>query len=117
MKGVVTPSTKLLQHQLAAEEQAPESEHTRFRGLAAWANHLAADRPDILYAAKEVCRFMAHPSEEAWEVPQEHAAHGFPYVISALHVNRLVHRYRLGKVLAHEKVQVWRMCNAWRSRR
>ena len=32
-----------------------------FRGLAARANYLAQDRPDIQYAAKEVCRGMANP--------------------------------------------------------
>ena len=43
----------------------PESEHTRFRVLAARANFLAADRPDIVYAAKEICRFMAKPTDLA----------------------------------------------------
>lgn len=32
-----------------------------FRGLAARANYLALDRPDLQYAAKEVCRGMATP--------------------------------------------------------
>ena len=40
-------------------------EHTTFRGLAARANFLAVDRPDIIYAAKEICRFIAKPSELA----------------------------------------------------
>ena len=47
---------KALGHQIQAEKVLPESEHTRFRALAARANYLAADRPDIIFAAKEVCR-------------------------------------------------------------
>ena len=43
----------------------PESEFTRFRALAARANYLAADRIDILYAGKDICRFMAKPTDVA----------------------------------------------------
>ena len=32
-------------------------------GLAARANYLAADRPDIQYSAKEICRWMQEPTE------------------------------------------------------
>ena len=59
VNGVVTPSTKPHAHQVEAEAVVPEREHTRFRALAARANFLAADRPDIIYSAKEtvdVCR-------------------------------------------------------------
>ena len=65
MKSVVTPSIKVLNHRVQSETALPESEHTRFRGLAARANFLAADRPDIVYAAKEICRFMAKPTDLA----------------------------------------------------
>ena len=34
-------------------------------GVAARANFLAADRPDIVYSAKEICRLMAKPTELA----------------------------------------------------
>ena len=44
-KGVVTPGLKVQSHQAKAEKEIPENEHTRFRGLAARANFLAADRP------------------------------------------------------------------------
>ena len=37
-------------------------EETPFRGLAARGNYLSTDRPDIQYAAKEVCREMARPT-------------------------------------------------------
>ena len=40
---------------------------TRFRALAARANFLAIDRPDILFAAKKSTRKMAEPTKEDWE--------------------------------------------------
>jgi len=40
---------------------------TKFRALAARANYLAQDRPDIGYACKEICRDMSSPSEASWE--------------------------------------------------
>ena len=36
---------------------------THFRALAARANYLSADRPDSQFGAKEVCRFMASPTQ------------------------------------------------------
>ena len=65
VKGVVTPGVKVQPHQIQNEQQLSEFEHTSFRGLAARANFLAADRPDIMYAAKEICRFMAKPTDVA----------------------------------------------------
>ena len=42
--------------------EEPNTRDTReFRGLAARANYLALDRPDLQYAAKEDCRGMAKP--------------------------------------------------------
>ena len=43
------------------------SEATRFRAVAARANYLSADRPDIPYSVKEVCRRMAKPVEGDWQ--------------------------------------------------
>ena len=37
--------------------------HTEFRGQAARANDLSADRVDLQFAAKEICRFMSAPAE------------------------------------------------------
>ena len=65
VKGVVTPGVKTTSQQLERETQLPESDYTRFRALAARANDLAADRPDIMFAAKEVCRLMAKPTDTA----------------------------------------------------
>jgi len=46
--------------------EPPES--TRFRGIAARINYLAADRPDLQFASKGASRYMANPTEESWEV-------------------------------------------------
>ena len=43
------------------------AEATRFRAVAARANYLSGDRPDIQYAVKEVCRRMAKPVGGDWE--------------------------------------------------
>ena len=51
------------------EEQSDElqgQEATRFRAVAARSNYLAADRPDIQYSVKEVCRRMAKPVKRDW---------------------------------------------------
>ena len=39
------------------------ADFTRFRGQAARPNHLGPDRPDIIYAAKEVCLGMSAPTD------------------------------------------------------
>jgi hypothetical protein len=39
---------------------------TEFRGMAAIANYLGADRPDVQYGAKELCRSMSSPTEESF---------------------------------------------------
>ena len=52
------------------EERSEElrgQEATRFRAVAARSNYLAADRPDIQYAVKEVCRRMAKPVSSDWK--------------------------------------------------
>ena len=52
------------------EEQSEEfqgKEATRFRAVAARANYLQADRPDVQYAVKEICRRMAKPVVSDWQ--------------------------------------------------
>ena len=44
-----------------------KSEETKYRALAARANYLATDRPDIMYATKEICRSMSSPTRGAWK--------------------------------------------------
>ena len=43
------------------------SEATLFRALAARANYLAMDRPEVSYATKELCRFFATPTKTGVE--------------------------------------------------
>ena len=57
--------------QVVAAEAETEAfvgaEATRFRVVAARANYLSGDRPDIQYAVKEICRRMAKPVRGDWE--------------------------------------------------
>ena len=41
--------------------------HTAFRAAAARANYLSQDRPDVQFAAKEICRWMSKPTASSWE--------------------------------------------------
>ena len=43
-----------------------DEEATRYRAIAARINYLSADRPDLQYAAKEVCRDMSTPTDGSW---------------------------------------------------
>jgi len=49
------------------EIELDETDASKFRALAARANYLSADRPDIMYATKEICRAMAKPTQGAWK--------------------------------------------------
>ena len=49
-----------------AEELVPENEVRRFRGVAARANYLSQDRPDLKYAALKLCRCMSSPRTKDW---------------------------------------------------
>lgn len=48
-------------------EELKGQEATRFRAVAARSNYLVANRPDIQYAVKEVCRRMAKPVSSDWK--------------------------------------------------
>jgi len=62
-KGCSTPGTRI-----TVPDEAPLSPELarEFRALAARANYLAADRPEIAFATKELCRLMANPTQGAW---------------------------------------------------
>jgi hypothetical protein len=62
-KPVATPGVKSSFHDLEEDKPLADRLHTAFRGSAARGNYLAMDRPDIQYAAKEICRWMAAPTE------------------------------------------------------
>ena len=68
-KGVKTPGEEVPSWKLDEEERPIEKEMiTKFRMLAARANYLAADRPDIQFSVKECCRGMAAPLHKHWNL-------------------------------------------------
>ena len=48
------------------DEELNRNEATNFRKIAATANYLSLDRPDIQYATKEICRDMSRPKASSW---------------------------------------------------
>ena len=48
-------------------QELEEKDIKKYRGMAAILNYLAADQPDIAYAAKEVCSGMARPKKGDWK--------------------------------------------------
>ena len=64
-KSVGTPGVKVTSEQLAQDKDLSHQRQRPYRGVAARANYLSADRPDLQHAAKEVCRWMSTPTETA----------------------------------------------------
>ena len=64
--STATPGLVPTTEQIAADVDLAQKLHTPFRGSAARANYLSMDRPDCQFAAKEVCRKMAAPTEASW---------------------------------------------------
>ncbi len=62
-KSVGSPGVKPSMEQIESDRPLPADKQSPFRAVAARANYLAADRPEIQFAAKEVCRWMSSPSE------------------------------------------------------
>ena len=62
-KPMATPGVKLEIEKLKEDKEHTADEHTVFRALSARGNYLAQDRIDLIFAAKEVCRFMSNPTE------------------------------------------------------
>ena len=61
--GVVTPGEhEPIRKEGEHEEELSPEEATRYRGIAARVNYLAADRPDIMYTVKELCRCLLYTS-------------------------------------------------------
>ena len=52
--------------ELEGEQLLNAEDTSKYRGIAARANYLAADRPDIMFPAKELCRRMSAPTESDW---------------------------------------------------
>ena len=47
-------------------DELSAEDRTKYRAIAARANYLAIDRPDLMYLAKELCRRMASPTSADW---------------------------------------------------
>ena len=65
--SVVTPGVKPTFRELEEDVPLPERLTTAFRSAGARGNYLSADRIDLQFACKEVCRWMAKPTEHAWK--------------------------------------------------
>ena len=65
--GVTTPGENEAwgQEEVNEVDVSPE-EATNYRSIADRAKYLSADRPDIMYAVKELCRGMAKPTKARW---------------------------------------------------
>ena len=57
---------KKFEQLLSPGEALSPDEATAFRALSARANYLAQDRPDLAFAAKELCREFANPSRQSY---------------------------------------------------
>ena len=64
-RSVGTPGVKATAEQIGADKELSPDRQRPYRGVAARANYLSADRPDMQHAGKEVCRWMATPTEVA----------------------------------------------------
>ncbi len=62
-KGVGTPGVKPTYEQIQSDKELERKKERPYRAIAARMNYLAADRPDMQYAAKEICRWMSSPTE------------------------------------------------------
>ena len=62
-----TPGVRANFEAMERDAELPTRLHTAFRGAAARGNYLAADRLDCQFSCKEVSRYMAKPSQLAWE--------------------------------------------------
>ena len=66
VNAVATPGLRLSFDQVEKDTELPAKLHTAFRGSAARAHYLAADRLDVQFAAEEICRSMSAPTEGSW---------------------------------------------------
>ena len=66
-KSMATPGVRASFAELEEDVPLPQQLHTAFRGAAARGNYLSTDRLDAHFACKEICRWMATPSEHSWK--------------------------------------------------
>ena len=62
-----TPGVRASFAELENDSPLDPKLHTAFRGAAARANYVSADRMDVQFAAKEICRFMSAPTQHSWQ--------------------------------------------------
>ena len=73
-KPVTTPGLEPTFEQACHSKLLPPEKILPFRAIAARANYLAMDRPDIQYSAEGICRWMSAPTEasdcfqKAWKI-------------------------------------------------
>ena len=65
--SVCSPGIRASAAQVLEDEALPDKYHTAFRAAAARANYMAQDRPDCQFACKEICRWMAKPTNGSFE--------------------------------------------------
>jgi len=66
--SVATPGVKATFAEMEEDSgELPGNRNTAFRGAAARGNYLAADRLDVQFGSKEICRWMSKPSVHAWK--------------------------------------------------
>ena len=65
VNAAATPGVKAVKEQLDSDKGLDHSKTSPYRAVAARSNYSAADRPELQFAAKEICRWMAHPIENA----------------------------------------------------
>jgi hypothetical protein len=63
VKTAASPGVKATREQLDADAPLERHKATPYRAVVARANYMASDRPEIQFAAKEVCRWMSNPTE------------------------------------------------------
>ena len=66
-KPMGTPGAKVSFKEHEDDAELPAKLHTAFRASAARGNYLSADRIDLMFAAKEICRSMSKPTEISWK--------------------------------------------------
>ena len=63
VKPATTPGVKATKEQVDADAPLGPDKTSPYRAVAARANYLASDRPELQFASKECCRWMAAPTE------------------------------------------------------
>ncbi len=67
-EAVATPRVKRRVAEVELNTDLSDEQTSAFRALAARANYMSMDRPDISFASKECCRRMSKSGELDWRV-------------------------------------------------